>query len=381
MDKLQNIIAEGKTQRLVSIDALRGFDMFWIIGGARLFGIIFTLRQVPWMARVALEFEHSIWHGFTFYDLVFPLFLFIVGLAIPFSLSKYSRDADIFKNSAAYGYIRIIIRTITLLVLGFIVNGLLDFNFSSMRWPGVLQRIAICYLFAAVILMLTKGRRQALIIGIIIIIIVAGYWAIMRFVPVPGGVAGDLSQEGNLAGYIDRAIIPGSFCCYGYGDNEGLLTTLPSIASTLIGVMAGLLLKTGKSHNYKLKWLSIAGAGSFAAGFLWNIVFPVNKILWTSSYVLFSGGLSLLLFVFFYWLIDVKGYKKWAFFFTVIGMNAITIYVIQAIFDFGIITDIFLHGFVGRLGIAKDIFYMVCFIAVKWLFLYFLYKKKIFLKA
>lgn len=227
MDKLQNIIADGKTQRLVSIYALRGFDMFWIIGGAKLAGIIFTLRQVPWMARVALEFEHSIWHGFTFYDLVFPLFLFIVGLAIPFSLSKYSRGADIFKNSAAYGYIRIIIRTITLLVLGFIVNGLLDFNFSSMRWPGVLQRIAICYLFAAVILMLTKGRRQALIIGIIIIIILAGYWAIMRFVPVPGGVAGDLSQEGNLAGYIDRAIIPGSFCCYGYGDNEGLLTTLP----------------------------------------------------------------------------------------------------------------------------------------------------------
>lgn len=381
MDKLQNSLTGGKSTRLVSIDALRGFDMFWIIGGAKLAGIIFTLKQIPWMQRVALEFEHSNWNGFTFYDLVFPLFLFIVGLAIPFSLAKYSRNAGSFKNSDAYGYIRIIIRTITLLFLGFIVNGFLDFDFGSMRWPGVLQRIAICYLFAAVIFMLTRGKRQALIIGLTVVAILAGYWALMRFVPVPGGIAGDLSPEGNLAGYIDRAVIPGSFCCYGYGDNEGLLTTLPSIVSALMGVMAGLLLKTNKSHSYKLKWLAISGAGSLVAGLLFNIIFPVNKILWTSSYVLFSGGLSLLLFAFFYWIIDVKGHKRWAFFFTVIGMNAITIYVIQAIFDFGIITDIFLHGFVGYLGAFKDIFYMVCFIAVKWLFLYFLYKKKIFLKA
>ena len=381
MNELQKNFAAQKPQRLVSIDALRGFDMFWIIGGAKLAGIIFTIRQVPWMHRVASEFEHSAWHGFTFYDLIFPLFLFIVGLAIPFSLSKYNSGGRDFKSSRAYGYIRIITRTITLLLLGFIVNGLFDFNFSSMRWPGVLQRIAVCYLIAAVVTMLTKGRRQALVIGTVIILILVSYWAVMRFVPAPGGIAGDLSQEGNLAGYIDRNVIPGSFCCYGYGDNEGLLTTLPAIASTLMGVMAGLLLKTGKPHNYKLKWIAIAGVSSLAAGLAWNLVFPVNKILWTSSYVLFSGGLSLLLFALFYWIIDIKGHKKWALFFTVIGMNAITIYVVQAVFDFGIITDIFLHGFVGYLGIVKDIFYMICFIAVKWLFLFFLYKKKIFLKA
>jgi len=374
--------------RLLSIDALRGFDFFWILGTSELFIALLTIKKTNLSLRLAAEFDHSGWHGFTFYDLIFPLFLFIVGLVIPFSLEKYRKinnrgyeDNNKGIISFRSAYKRIIIRTVILLLLGLIVNGFLDFNFESMRWPGVLQRIAVCYFFAAIITLHTPSRFRPLVTGILVGVTLIGYWAVMKFVSVPGGTAGDLSQQGNLAGYIDRLIIPGRFCCYQFGDNEGLLSTIPALGTTFIGVLTGLLLGTKKSHIFKIKWMFIGGITSIVLGVAWSFDFPRNKILWTSSFVLFAAGWSLLLLGLFYWLIDYKGYKKWAFPFIVVGMNAITIYVVQMLFDFAIIVDILFRGFIKYSGVFGEAFFFICLVAVKWFFLYFLYKKKIFLKV
>jgi predicted acyltransferase len=366
----------SSSERIISIDVLRGFDMLWIMGASELMIALLALSKYKWASRLATEFDHAAWHGFTFYDLIFPLFLFIVGLVIPFSLAKYRNNNIDFKNA----YIRIITRTIILFFLGLVANGLLDFDFASMRWSGVLQRIAICYFFTAIIVLHIPARFHLMGIGIILAVILFGYWAIIKFIPVPGFGAGNLTPEGNLAGFLDRMIIPGRLF-YKYGDNEGILSTLPAIGTCLLGALTGSMMRLNRTKLFKIKWVFIGGIVSLMLGFAWNFIFPVNKILWTSSFVLFAGGFSLLLFGLFYWLIDYKGYKKWAFPFIVIGTNAITIYFVSYIFDFGIIVNIFVHGFINNMGTAKDAFFYFCLLAVRWLFLYFLYKKKIFFKV
>lgn len=368
--------------RILSIDALRGFDMFWIIGGSELAIAILSLSNSEWAMRLAAQFRHSSWNGLTFYDFIFPLFLFIVGLTIPLSLAKYYKiENNLEKIDYKHAFLRIITRTIILFLLGLIINGLLNFNFQEMRWPGVLQRIAICYLIAAILIIIIPHKFQFLFISILIVTILISYWLIMRFVHVPGiSVTNYLSKEGNLAGYIDRLLIPGRLY-YEYGDNEGLLSTFPALCTTLFGVLTGKILNTNKTQFFKMIWMIVIGLILLLLGIGWSFIFPLNKILWTSSFTLVTSGLSLLLLCLFYWLIDYKGYKKWAFPFIVIGLNAITIYVVQGIFDFGIIVNIFVHGFINYLASFKDIFFLICLILIKWFFLYFLYKKKIFLKA
>ena len=366
--KIENV-PEG---RVVSIDALRGFDMFWITGGTTFFRAFFKYFDNPLFNTFNEQLKHSKWDGFTFYDLIFPLFLFIVGVSMPFAINRRIEKGESKKNL----YIHVIKRTLTLLFLGFIYNGFLDFDFSNFRYAGVLQRIAICYFFTAIIILNTNIRNQGIIAGSILVF----YWLIMMLIPVPGLGTGVLTPEGSLAGYIDRLLLPGALC-YGFGDNEGLLSTIPAISTTLIGVLAGHWLRTQFSKTQKSLGLLISGIIAIILALIWNWVFPINKILWTSSYVLYSAGWSLLLLCLFYWIIDVKGYKNWAFAFVVIGLNPITIYVLQSLFDFGIIVDIFVHGFIARLGNFEPVFYTFCLLMVKWLFLYFLFKKKIFLKA
>ncbi len=359
--------------RVVSIDALRGFDMFWIIGGAGVCRAFIEFADTPWLSPLAAQLRHTQWHGFTFYDLIFPLFLFIVGLSMPFAISRRLQRGD----NRGQLYTHIIKRFLTLLLLGFIYNNLLDFDFSHFRYTGVLHRIAFCYLLAALIVMNSAPRAQAIWAGAILL----GHWAVMTLVPVPGFGAGVLTPEGNLAGYLDRLLLPGSFCCYQFGDNEGILTTIPAVATTLIGVLAGHWLRTGHGGREKAFWLMAAGAVSLVVSLVWHLAFPINKLLWTSSYVLHAGGWSLLLIAAFYWIIDVKGYKGWTLFFVVIGLNPITIYVLQSQFDFGIISAIFTRGFIGQLGTFGPVVNSIGFLAASWLLLYFLYRKKIFLKA
>lgn len=359
--------------RLKSIDALRGFDMFWISSGEAFFIALFTWFGTPFFHSLSEQLDHPKWTGFTFYDIIFPLFLFIMGTVMPLSLKKRlergGAKSEIYKH--------VFYRTFLLFLLGLVYNGLFNLDFEHQRYAGVLQRFAFCYFFASVIILNFSSRaRLYWIAGITLL-----YWLILLLVPAPGFYAYDLTPEGNLAGYIDRMLLPGSFCCYNYGDNEGLLTMFPAVVNVLFGALAGEWLLGAFSNSEKMKRLGLTGGGLILAALLWSLVLPVNKYLWTGSYTLLTSGISFLLLLLFFYLIDIRGWQRWAFPFIVIGLNPITIYVAQGIFDFGIIADIFIHGFKHRLGSLEPAFTLLCVIMVKWLFLYFLYRQKIFLKV
>ncbi len=360
-------------KRIASIDALRGFDMFWITGGEEIIHALYKTLPGPAMNVLDGQFQHVAWAGFHFYDLIFPLFLFVVGAVLPFSLTQRLEAGA----NRAQLYRRIFRRLVLLFLLGLIYNHLLDFNFHDLRIAGVLQRIAICYFVAALIVMNTSVRGQAMVAGGILL----GYWAVMMLVPVPGFGSGVLTPQGNLASFIDRHLLPHPYCCFAFGDNEGILSTIPAIATTLLGVLAGHWLRSGRSPRRKALGLALAGVASLGVAIVWSFNFPIIKNIWTSSYVLFAGGWSLLLLALFYWIIDVRGYQRWAFFFTIIGVNAITIYLVGHLFDFGLITSIFVHGFIGDLGPIRPVFWAVSVMVTGWLFLYFLYRQKIFLKV
>ncbi len=231
---------------------------------------------------------------------------------------------------------------ILLFLLGLIYNNVLQFRFESCAYTGVLQRIAICYGIAAVIFLLTRVRTQA----ILFVAILLGYWAILMYVPSPETQAGDLTRETNLAGYVDRHYLPGKINpgYYGFGDNEGLLSTIPAVATALLGVLAGQWLISSRGRWIKALGLAAGGLACLALGILWGSYFPVIKILWTSTYVLIAGGWSLLLLALFYTIIDVIGLRAWAFFFVVIGVNAITIYMASRIIPFHWISQFLLGG-------------------------------------
>jgi predicted acyltransferase len=364
----------GSSQpRIASVDALRGFDMFWITGGEEVVHSFYKVFHNPAMAALDRQFHHVRWEGFRFYDLIFPLFLFVVGVVLPFSLTRRLEAGA--NRSQLYRHL--VRRLVLLLLLGLIYNGLLDFNFHELRIAGVLQRIALCYFFAALVVMNTSVRGQAIVTGGILV----AYWLILMLIPVPAVGAGVLTPDGNLSGYLDRLLLPQPFCCYRFGDNEGILSTLPAVSTTLLGVLAGHWLRSNQAPKRKVLGMMAAGVACLLVGFLWWYWFPIIKNLWTSTYVLFAAGWSLLLLALFYWLIDVCGLKRWAFFFTVIGVNAITIYVAWHLFDFGNLTAIFVHGFVGYLGSLQPVFSEASVAATAWLFLWFLYRQKIFLKV
>jgi len=362
-------------KRIASIDALRGFDMFWIAGGERIIHSLYKVWPCAATRVLDAQFEHVPWDGFHFYDLIFPLFLFVVGVVLPFSLTRRMEEGadrrQLFRH--------IIQRFLLLFLFGLCYGGLLDFNIQHLRIPGVLQRIALAYLFAGLAVIITKIRGQVIIAGSILVV----YWLIMWLVPVPGVPhAAWATPEGNLAGFLDRHIIPLRFCCYPFGDNEGLLSTLPAISTCLLGVLAGHWLRSGKyTPNQKVLGLVAAGVTSLFVGWVWSFNFPIIKNIWSSSFVLWAGGWSLLLLALFYWIIDVKGYQRWSFFFKVIGMNAITIYLVDRFFDFGIITRVFLHGLLPIFGTLEPLVWNCGVVFTMWLFLYFLYRQKIFLRV
>jgi predicted acyltransferase len=361
-------------KRLASIDALRGFDMFWLMQEET--GLVLALAaalHLPFQSVLAKELDHTQWVGFTFWDLIAPLFLFIVGLSLPLALE--SRRAKGQSNRTILGHI--VRRTLVLIVLGLVFNGILRLQFADFRYTGVLQRIALSYVFAAIITLVCKLRGQiAWTVGLLL-----GYWAIMALIPVRGFGPNVLTPQGNLEGFIDRLFLPGKFCCYDFGDNEGYLSTIPSVATVMLGVLCSHLMQARRSERFKTIALAAGGLASLGLGLLWGMVFPIITRLWTSSYALYSNGWCMLLFALFYWLIDVKGWKKWSFWMIVIGLNPLTIYVIQELFDFSRVAVIFAGGLANHAGIYRVLVMAAATVATKWLFLYFLYRKKIFLKA
>jgi predicted acyltransferase len=371
-------------ERLLSIDALRGFDMFWIIGGEVLIKALAQWANLPMKDLIDDQLEHVEWEGFHFYDLIFPLFLFLVGVVLPFSLGKLRERGE--RTSRIYA--RIVRRTVLLFALGLIYNHFLQLafyhppfglDFSTVRIAGVLQRIAICYGVAALIVLHTKVRGQVILVAVLLL----GYWALLALVPAPGSTAGDFSMQTNLAGYVDRHFLPGKIFkeYYGYGDNEGLLSTVPAVGTALLGALAGHWLRSGRSGTQKVLGLAAAGAVCLLLGWAWSFWFPIIKNIWTSSFVLFAGGWSLLLLALFYGIIDVLRYRAWAFFFVVIGANAITIYLLPHIIDFEKVSQFFLGGVASHSGAFGPVVTAFGVLAAEWLLLLYLYRRRLFLRV
>lgn len=361
--------------RLTSLDALRGFDMFWIIGGDALFEAVARKAGWPPMTRV-MEFfcHHAEWEGFHFYDLVFPLFLFVIGVALPFSLGRrleqgVSRDRLLLK---------VLRRTIVLFLIGLVYYGWLEFKpISELRIPGVLQRLAIGYGLAAAAFLYLRVRGQIFVAAACLV----GYYLLMRLVPVPGAHGGPWSTDGNLANYVDRLLFTRGQMFEAYGDPEGPLSTIPAVATALMGVLAGQGLRSSRRPASKAIGMVGAGVVLIGAGYLWSLDMPIIKKIWSSSYALVAGGWSLLLLALFYWLIDVLGFRAWAFFFVVIGMNPITIYVGQEIVNFNAIGEFFLKGVAAHLPGYRAIILIAGGLAARWLFLLFLHRRRIYLSV
>lgn len=378
MDEMQTKSPQDKQQmklvgRVMSIDALRGFDMFFIIGGERIFASLHDIFQSPATAWIRTQLTHVKWEGFRFEDLIMPLFLFIVGVVMPYSFDK--------RRLAGQGkiqlYLHILKRTVILFILGMIAQGhLLELDISKLHiFSNTLQAIAAGYIIAAIIMLNLGIRWQIAVTGILLLL----FWVLMMLVPFPGRGVDVLMPDSNLAIYIDR-IIFGPFIDGTDPPYTWILSSMTFACTVMLGVMAGHLLRSDKVGIRKVLWLLAIGAGCIVAGLVWSLGFPIIKHLWTSSFVLFSGGICFILLALFYLLIDLLGFRIWAFGFVVLGMNAITVYMAVHIVNFRNISGVFVEGLGKYTGNWYSFIQALAGFAVVWLILWWMYRKKTFIK-
>jgi len=371
---------DKQMDRLASLDVLRGFDMLWIIGGGSLIVALSKALDWGWLNVVAEQMEHVRWDGFHFEDLIFPLFMFISGVAIPYAITskieKGVSKSSLFKKAAKRG--------ILLILLGIFYNGALERGFSTMRIPSVLGQIGFAYFFAATIVIFTKNMKSRIfwLVGLL-----ASIAVIQLGVPVPGHGAGLLDPVNGINAYLDRLLIPGRLHGTTF-DPEGLLCSISAISVTLLGALAGGILRDGTPASAKkAKTLAIIGACLVVVALLLSTFYPIIKAAWTVPFDILTSGISFILLSLFYLSIDVNNWAyKWGWgfgakkllFFKVIGMNSITIYLGTRIFDFRDAAMNFLGFLVPALG---EWIIILGALILEWLVLYFLYKKKVFLKV
>jgi predicted acyltransferase len=294
-----------------------------VFRGITITGMILVNNPGTWRAVYA-PLAHADWHGWTPTDLIFPFFLFIVGAAIPLALGRRLVRGDRRRDVVS----KIVLRAVVIFALGLVLAGFPRFELADIRIMGVLQRIALCYLAASAVFLAASWRAQALVAAALLL----GYWGLMTLVPVPGFGPGDLGKEGNLAAYVDRTVLGRHIWRAGrVYDPEGLLSTLPAIATTLLGVFTGQWLRSGRPAGVITRVMLGAGAGLLLLGLAWGQWFPINKSLWTSSYVLFTGGVALLLLGALYRAIDVAGSRWWTPPFVVLGVNALAAFVLSTL--------------------------------------------------
>ena len=364
-----------KNGRLLSLDVLRGFDMSFIMGGEIVFICLASL--FPNLKFLGEQMGHSQWNGFTFYDLIFPLFLFLAGISFPFSMAK---QMSLGKSKCSVSF-KVLKRGVILVLLGIVYNGLLQFDFETLRYASVLGRIGLAWMFASLLYVWLK-RKWLVLVSVVVLL---GYWALLALVVAPDAPDGatSFSIDGSIVGYVDRSLLPGALHNEIH-DPEGILSTLPAIVTALLGIFTGEFVRSKSIANEYKKVLVMLGAAMvlLATGYLWDIVFPINKNHWSSSFVCCAGGWSLLLFALFYLVVDVVGWSKWAFPLSVIGMNSITIYLAQQFLDFSKPVNALFGGVLKSL--PEDYYalgWWCCYMLVCWCLLYFLYRKKVFLKV
>jgi predicted acyltransferase len=309
------VTAAPAAPRLLSVDVLRGLTVAAMV----LVNNPGSWRHVYWPLR------HAEWHGFTPTDMVFPFFLFIVGVSIALALDPRLEQG----SPRLVG--RVVRRSLVIFGLGLLLHALPRFELATLRIPGVLQRIAVCYLLAALLVVLSRGttgwRLQALVAGALLV----GYWFLMTRVAPPGGVAGDLSPAGSLAAYLDRRLLgPHIWQGSKVYDPEGILSTLPAVATTLGGVLAGHWLRAARPPGRAAAGLVAGAALATALGWLWGLAFPINKSLWTSSYALFMAGLAALALAACYWVVEVRGRRGWTGPFVVLGVTALPLFFLSS---------------------------------------------------
>ena len=366
---MENPAKPALSNRMMSLDALRGFDMFWIIGGSAIFTGL-AKAAGGHLDAILPQFEHVRWEGLHFFDLIWPLFMFIVGVSIPLSVEKRIAEGET-KRSL---YLHAARRAIILFFLGMVLQGgLLEWDLSKLHpCYSVLHGIAAGYLIAVIVAVELRPKYQGMLIAVFLL----AYWAVIMMIPIPGKGAGILTPDVNIATWFDQLVL-GKFH---HGENTWFLSYPAFASSVLLGVMAGHLIKLPRSENKKVIFLALAGVGCIMLGLLWSMVFPVIKLLWTSSFVLIGGGFGFLMFSLFYWIIEVKGYFRWAFFFRVIGMNSITVYVVAMLVNFRQIGDIFVGNLLPRLGLWGDFVSETAALTIIWLLLYWMYRTRSFVK-
>jgi predicted acyltransferase len=362
-------------ERVVSIDALRGFDMFWILGAGSLVHGLRSVSDGGFVSFLADQLEHVAWEGCRFYDIIFPLFVFLMGASTVFSLRKIVN-----RDGIAAAYRRVIWRAVVLYCLGLLYYGGLsrDGGPETFRYVGVLQRIAICYLAGGILFLNLRFRGLLLACAGLLI----GYWALLTFVPVPGHGVGNFAEGKNLANYFDQQYLLG-YKWRGDWDPEGLLSNLTAIATGLLGVFAGLLLyRSDLTKRQKVVYLAAAGCGCLLVGWLWGQQFPIIKRIWTSSYVLWTGGWSYLLLALFYLVIDVWNLRRWAQPFIWIGMNPITIYMLANLVGFSSLVRRVVHQqYFDAIQPWGDLLLALLSLLLAIGICYVLYRKRIFIRV
>jgi predicted acyltransferase len=394
---------------MVSLDVFRGLTIA---------AMILVNNPGSW-AHIYWPLEHAEWNGWTPTDLIFPFFLFIVGVSMVLSfVARAERNAT--RASLA---LHVLLRSAIIFAVGMFLAGFPRFHLATIRIPGVLQRIAVCYLFAGLIVLASglvpelaarradgseRAARIAPVVAVILVLLV-GYWALMTFVPVPGYGVGQLDPEGNLGAYLDRRVMPSHLWSQSKTwDPEGILSTLPAIATVLIGSLVGIWLRSprlgskqaARTPQQKTLGLLIAGAAGLVLGELLHPFFPINKNLWTSTYVIFTGGFAMVLLALCYWLVDIKGWRRWATPFVVYGTNALAVFTLSGLLAkasivfrvtvadaSGAVRQVSWHSYVyGRFfaplaspinaSLLFAIFYILLWLGLMWI----LYSRRIFIK-
>jgi predicted acyltransferase len=389
------------SSRLLSLDALRGFDMFWIVGAEDIVHALHKVSHTGAVNLLALQLTHKDWQGVAFYDLIFPLFVFIVGVSLVFSLSRIVE-----REGKAAALKRVFWRAALLYVVGVFYYGGIGGGWERVRLLGVLQRIAICYFFAGVLFCTLKQRGLIAACAALLL----GYWALMALVPIRDisldranlerlavqtgitntashyystthRVTGAYDEGRNVANHADFQYLPARKWDGAY-DPEGLLSTLPAIGTCLLGVFVGLLLKSERTApQKKVFWLLGCGVAGVALGFLWGFNFPVIKKIWTSSYVLVAGGYSCLFLAVFYQVIEIWKVQKWAMPFVWIGMNPLTIYLLHNVVDLNALANRLVGGpLKAMLGNFDQVLVTTVVLGFSFLFAHFLYRRKLFLR-
>ncbi len=373
--KVKGPVRTTTKERLLSLDTLRGFDMAMLLGGGAIIIALAELTGWNWMEALATQQHHVEWEGFRFYDLIFPLFMFISGVAIPYAI-----NSKIEKGVAKSALLKkIFIRLLALIALGILYNGATQRGLTNFRYVSVLSQIGFGYFFAALICLYSRNIRACVIwlLGIM-----GGVAILQLFVPVPGHGAGTFEPATTINAWLDQLLIPGRLHGKVF-DPEGVLCIVSAITITLMGALAGYLLRRpGKASAKKALYIALAGVGAIVFAQLLSPYYPIIKRMWTVTYVLKAAGVSALMLSLFYYVIDVKGSKNWTLFFRVFGMNSITIYMGSRIIDFEDISRFFLNWTSVHINEQWGaLFIAIGVLVIEWALLYYLYKKKIFLRV